>query len=362
MTTGVADDTLVLTRQFNASPEKLFEAFTQPALLMRWFGPRRCTCPSVQIDARPGGKYRIEMHGEDSGDVNVVQGEYREVRPPDRLVFTWVWSQGEMAKMQSLVTVTLTPRGGGTELRLRHSGLTTPKAVEAHSKGWQATLECLEDYVAGASKTPVAQPTLLGDARSTYVRSARMGFAEKGIAYRLEPLPPNDPAVAEIHPFHKIPAYRQGALRLFETSAILRYLDETFAGPALQPENPVDRALMEQWISTINSYCYDAMVRRYVLQYVFPRGEGGKPDREVIDAALVEIEQQLGVLDRAYGERDTLAGDRITIADLLLAPIVFYLQAFPEGKALVAKFPNVRRAHAAIAQRPSFTATMPPLG
>jgi glutathione S-transferase len=106
---------------------------------------------------------------------------------------------------------------------------------------------------------------------------------------------------------------------------------------------------------------YDAMVRRYVLQYVFPRDADGKPDRAVIDKALVEVEQQLDLLDKAYGDRDYLVGDSATLADLLLAPIVFYLNLFPESKALLAKHPHVTRAHNAFAQRPSFAATMPPM-
>ena len=193
------------------------------------------------------------------------------------------------------------------------------------------------------------------------MRSARLAFAEKGISYRLEPLLPSDEAVAAIHPFHKIPAYRQGDLKLYETSAIMRYVEETFPGPTLVPDSPRERAIMEQWISAISSYLYDAMVRRYVLQYVFPRGADGKPDRAVIDKALVEVEQQLGLLEKAYGDNEFLAGKTLSLADLLLAPIVFYLQAFPEGRNLVAKHPKVLRGHAAIARRPSFAATMPPM-
>jgi glutathione S-transferase len=354
-------DTLQLTRFFKAPREKVFDAFTQSSQLMRWFGPRGCTCPSVALDARVGGRYRVEMHGDDSGDVMVLSGEYREVSPPEKLVFTWVWAQGDMAGVESVVSITLKPKPGGTELTLQHSGLPTGRAVEMHAMGWNSTWDCLDDHLADKPKVPQAQPTLLGDPRSTYTRSARMGFVEKGIAYRLEPLGPADAAVGAIHPFHRIPAYRQGPLQLFETSAILRYIDETFPGPKLVPDTPAERARMEQWISAINSYCYDAMVRRYVLQYVFPRGADGKPDRAVIDPALVEIGYQLDQLEKAYGGRDFLVGDRLSLADLLLAPIVTYLNAFPESQALLAGHPNVMRGFNVMAQRPSFAATLPPM-
>ena len=356
----MSTDTLRLTRTFRAPPEKIFEAFVRPEVLMRWFGPRGCTCPAVTLDVRPGGRYRIEMHGDDSGDVMVISGEYHEVVPNRKLVFTWVWAQGEMAGVESRVAITLAPKPGGTELSLVHSGLPTPRALESHALGWQGGWECLDDALAGKPKTAVAQPVLLGDPRSTYTRSVRMALAEKGIAYRLQACGPTDEAVGAIHPFQRIPAYRQGPLQLFESSAIMRYADDVFPGPKLVPETPAERAQMEQWISAISSYMYDAMVRRYVLQVLFPRGEGGRPDRAVIDKALPEIDYQLDQLERAYGQRNHLVGDRLSLADLLLAPIVTYLNALPESMALLARHPNVLRGFGVMAERPSFAATMPP--
>ena len=105
-----------------------------------------------------------------------------------------------------------------------------------------------------------------------------------------------------------------------------------------------------------------AMIRRYVLQSVFQKGADGTPDRALIDKAVPEIKSQLAVLDHAYGQRNLLVGDTVTLADLLLAPIVFYLGMFPESKALLATAPNVSRAHAAMAERESFKTTAPKLG
>jgi len=158
-----------------------------------------------------------------------------------------------------------------------------------------------------------------------------------------------------------VPAFRDGEFTLYETSAIVRYIDESFSGPSFLARNPRLRATMEQWVSLIDCHSYDAMVRRYVLQYLFPKGPNGAPDRAVIDAAVPEIKSQLEVLDRGYGSRNVLVGDAVSMADLLLAPIVFYLGMFPEAKTLLAGAPNVTRAHAWIAERPSFKATMPPL-
>lgn len=129
-------------------------------------------------------------------------------------------------------------------------------------------------------------------------------------------------------------------------------------------ENPyvTDLDDQEQWISLINCHAYDTMVRRYVLQYIFPKGADGQPDRITIDAALPEMATQLRVLDQAYGERDFLVGNTLSMADLFLAPIVMYLEMFPESKALLEDCPNIRRGQAVIRARPSYAATLPPLG
>src|SRR5207244_2585536 len=119
--------------------------------------------------------------------------------------------------------------------------------------------------------------------------------------------------VTAICPFGRVPAFRDGDFTLYETSAIIRYLDESFDGPSLVAGTTEKRAMMEQWTSLYNSHCYDAMVRRYLLQYIFPKGADGKPDRTTIDGAVPDIEKQLGVFDRAYGDRNVLGGDTLTL-------------------------------------------------
>ena len=142
---------------------------------------------------------------------------------------------------------------------------------------------------------------------------------------------------------------------LFETSAIVRYLDECFGSAAmLLPGSQLARAQCEQWVSAVNAYLYDTMVRRYVLQYIFPRGADGQPDRGVIDGALKEMPAQLAALDKAYGAGDWLAGGALSMADLFVAPILAYVERMPEGAALLAAAPNVKRAQAAVRARASF--------
>jgi glutathione S-transferase len=151
---------------------------------------------------------------------------------------------------------------------------------------------------------------------------------------------------------------RHGDFTLYETSAIMRYIDEAFDGPRLVPADLRRRARMEQWISAINAYYDGAMVRRILLQYFFP--PSGTPDRAVIDKAAEEAKKQIAVLDAALAEGPFLLGAEISLADLLLCPILFYFFRTPEGEAMLASAKNIERAGAAIRARKSFIDTMPP--
>jgi glutathione S-transferase len=354
---------LTITRVIRAPRQKVFDAFIKPDLVRQWMGPRGFKVTALDMEPRAGGRYRLTMQHR-MGDISTVNGTYKEISPPERIVFTWKWEGDHGSKLpDTLVTVTFTERkgehGAETEVQLLHSGFPATEARDAHDGGWQGCLNKLADFT--DSRGTAASLTVIGDPRSSYVFTTRMALAEKGLEYTFEPAAPHSAPVDAISPFGRIPVFRDGETALFETSAILRYVDETFDGAPLLAPNARLRAQMEQWVSLINCHGYDAMIRRYVLQYVFPRGEGGGPDRKTIDEALPEIERLLATFDKAYGKRNFLAGDAVTMADLFLAPLVFYLDKFPESKALLAKMPNVTRAHAAIAERESFKATAPKL-
>jgi glutathione S-transferase len=347
------------TRFIRAPREKVFDAFTNEALLRQWHCPRGMNVANSRCDARAGGQWQLTMLARD-GTRLAVGGAYREVKRPERLSYTWAW-QGEnspMAGIETLVEVEFLARDGGTELRLRHSGFPAAAASEGHAAGWRSTLNRLLDHV--DERGSAATLTLLGDVRSSYTRTARMALAEKGLAYTLQPCAPQSPEILAIHPFGRIPALRDGETTLFETSAIVRYLDECFGSSAvLLPGSQLARAQCEQWVSAVNAYLYDTMVRRYVLQYLFPRGADGQPDRGVIDAALKEMPAQLAALDKAYAAGDWLAGGALSMADLFVAPILAYVERMPEGATLLAAAPNVKRAQATMRARTSFIRTDP---
>jgi glutathione S-transferase len=294
-----------------------------------------------------------------SGTVHIVTGEFKELRPNERLVYTWGWLEGPGRGQETLVTVTLTPKDGGTDLTLEQSGFATEQSRDAHAHGWTSSFNSLDNVLAGRPKQPEAGPVVMGDGRSSYVQSVRIALAEKGIAYRHEVLPPQSSEILAVNPFGKIPVLRAGDLVLFESSAIMHYINDAYPGPALLPEDRVQRAKAEQWTSALNCYAYPAIIRDYVLQYIFPKGADGQPDREEIESAQPEIRKILLALDRGYGTSDYLAGDRPSIADITLAPMLRYLTLFPEGKEQFASVPNVKRAHSKFIERASFAGAIP---
>jgi uncharacterized protein YndB with AHSA1/START domain len=129
-------------RTIAAPPEKVFDAWTQPETLKRWFAPSdEYTVVVDRLEVKVGGRYRIEMR-HPGGNVHVAGGVYREVARPSHLVFTWAW-EGRPAMGESRVTVRLAPEGRGPRLVLVHELLPSAKAREEHAKGWSGILERL---------------------------------------------------------------------------------------------------------------------------------------------------------------------------------------------------------------------------
>jgi glutathione S-transferase len=309
-----------------------------------------------------GGAYRVQMRARD-GTPFGVGGQYVELNRPARLSYTWSWEAGSPMPegMQTLIEIDLVERDGGTELRMLHTGFPSAELRDNHHHGWDSCFNRLNDTL--DPRGTAGTLTLLGNPLSTYVRTARMGFAEKGVAITLQSVKPHSPELLAVHPFGRMPALLDGETAIWETSAILRFADESFGyGTLLTPGRVADRVQCEQWVSAVNCYLYDTMIRRYVLPYLFPKGEGNQPDRAVIDQAVGEMPSQLAALEKAYTSRDWLAGPRLSFADLFVAPILYAIEQFPEGRRLLTDMPAIRRAQAVIRQRPSFVSTGPQPG
>jgi uncharacterized protein YndB with AHSA1/START domain len=134
-----------LRRTFAATPEEVFDAWTNPLVLERWWAAAPTwSSPGCEVDLRVGGRYVLRMR-DDDGEEHVVGGEYREVDRPRRLVYTWRWmgEGGPHPGHVSLVTVEFLSDGGQTTLVLEHSGLASERSRESHGEGWTACLENL---------------------------------------------------------------------------------------------------------------------------------------------------------------------------------------------------------------------------
>ena len=201
---------------------------------------------------------------------------------------------------------------------------------------------------------------IIGVPQSNYVWVVRMACEEKGVPYDLVPVPPHSPEVDAIHPLGKIPAMRHGNIALCESKAITSYIDKTFGGSKLIPEDACGAAEVEQWVSLVNTAVDPCMVRKYCLSYLFPKGAAGEPDRAAIAGVLPEMHKQVDLLDKAVAETGHLAGSGFTLADINLMPILYYVQRFPEGSGMVKSAKNLSAYFACHSERPSFKATMPP--
>jgi len=126
-----------ISKLLPATPEEVFAAWTNPMSLKEWMCPDAMTVARVNLDVRVGGKFELVMRGENSDMVHV--GEYREIRPPHRLVFTW--HSNATLQQETLVTVELSPKGEHTELVLVHELLPNDHSAAQHSHGWQSILE-----------------------------------------------------------------------------------------------------------------------------------------------------------------------------------------------------------------------------
>lgn len=137
---------LRLQRSFAASPEGVFDAWTSPEVLRRWWAAGSdWDCPSAEVDLSVGGRYRLAMHDPGSGDVHTIGGEYREIERPSRLVYTWRWELADAP--ESLVTVEFVSDGERTNVVLVHEGLDSVESRARHEHGWSACLDKLGERV-----------------------------------------------------------------------------------------------------------------------------------------------------------------------------------------------------------------------
>lgn len=141
---------LKVSRHIKASRERVFAAWTTPADIMKWLGGPGCNVTSAKMDLRVGGHYTFLVNKSCDGNESCggMTGQYREINPPSRLVFTWspIKAANEEG-FDTQVTVDLTEEKGGTLVTITHEGFPNTEVCELHNIGWTASLEKLEKLV-----------------------------------------------------------------------------------------------------------------------------------------------------------------------------------------------------------------------
>ena len=208
------------------------------------------------------------------------------------------------------------------------------------------------------------KPVLYGFDGSTYVRTVRMVLADKGIDYDQVPVnvlegEPRQPEHLARHPFGKVPVLDIDGLRIRETDAICRYLEDIAPEPALTPKDAKARARMNEAIGLIGSYGYGALVG-VAGYHLFPDLIGGQ-DEDARKQAIADSKTLLQLLmDNCDGAK-WLAGDQPTLADYFLGPILFYVSLTPDADAVLS-VPGVKEWFEAMQSLETFAKTEPDLG
>ena len=192
----------------------------------------------------------------------------------------------------------------------------------------------------------MSDPTVYGFPRSTFVNIVRLVLIHKDVSYTFHDLEPvmGKPEHLALHPFNRVPILQHGDFTVYETSAIVAYIDEAFGGPKLTPQDVRARARMNQWISAVNSYYYPYMIYHVTHErLVFPE-LGIASDEKVVAHALPKVELGLGVLERELSHgQDYVLGAELTLADFFILPSTFAFSLTEEGRRLYPKFPAFSR-------------------
>jgi uncharacterized protein YndB with AHSA1/START domain len=148
MTTKAAEKTSLHIKRFiNAPRARVYAAWTDPAQLKEWWGPETVRTRNFAADVRVGGKYRWDLINQEDEEMSVF-GEYRELVPEKKIVFTWKWDDDDVwENRNSVVTVELFDAAGGTELHLRHEQLPSTESRDRHNEGWNSVLDRLGKFL-----------------------------------------------------------------------------------------------------------------------------------------------------------------------------------------------------------------------
>jgi glutathione S-transferase len=208
----------------------------------------------------------------------------------------------------------------------------------------------------------MARPIVYGPAGSTYVWSARLALAEKGVAHELVDMA-FGAHIEEPHlsrqPFGKVPAFEHDGFALYETQAILRYVDEAFPSAPLQPLDLHQFSRMNQIVGIVDAYLWPSLAAGILFNRMLAPRLGLPVDEAAVAAAIPRVRLCLSEIARIAGDDPFLAGDRVSLADLMVAPLLYYAAKVPESAGLLAEQPSLRAWLRRMEERQSFQVTKP---
>lgn len=204
-----------------------------------------------------------------------------------------------------------------------------------------------------------------GFAFSVYHRIVRMTLAEKNVAFDSVEVNPFSDDLPEkyfdLHPFGRVPVLIHDDFEIYETAAILRYIDMAFPGQALVPANMKAAARMAQVIAIADNYSYWPLVRQVFSHRVFRPLYDLPPDESEIASGLKSAANVLSVLDGIAREGLVLNGEDISLADIHLAPMIGYFNQAEEGRELLGQYTSLSKWWKTLSQRQSYRVTEPQL-
>jgi len=197
---------------------------------------------------------------------------------------------------------------------------------------------------------------------SPFGRSVLATLEEKRVPYRLAPVAPGTTKTPEyltsLHPFGRVPVMEHDGFRLYETQAILRYLDRVMPQPSLTPTDIKRAARMDQVMNINDWYLFHGVGNVIIFHRVIgQRLMGMAPDEEAIKAAMPKAQTVFNELARLLGDQPYFTGDTLSLADLLVAPAVEFFTVTPEWTALGALHANLASWMTRMQERPSMKAT-----
>lgn len=205
------------------------------------------------------------------------------------------------------------------------------------------------------SKPPMAQARIFGTVISTYTRIVQIVCEEAGINHETIATPARSPQ--NRHPFGKVPVVEIDGLELIESVAIANYIDNAHNRGALQPADPIARAVSDKWVALGNNYLFALFENGLVMPWIMHRISGFPLDREAIERALPNISLTLGYIEGEMAKDGAWTANGFTMADVFLYPIIRGLQLTPQGEMGIAQCDHLRAWLAASENRPSIAST-----